>query len=200
MKIEGLKAGLVSGILGSMIFFIVFQPLLTKAGWVMNGLISIFFRNYTDSMYLTAAMKNTNAVTDDVISMLTGMIVGLIFSVSIVSYYVVFIEDKNKLNDYNVDTNRTKRKKRTIKYLWIIQTILVLIIAVMITTNLYKNLTSVKLIYKFEQDIVVLSEVLSQSELSKLKSQWAYMETKNDYNFIKIRINQLAEINNIELP
>lgn len=220
MKLENLKSGLISGVLGSTLFFVIFQPLLEKLSTLAINVVSLFVRNYSDSIYLSAATKNTELISTNILLFFFTLTIGII--IGTVSYLVTnfaqttkdikeldtkLVSNSNELpsrgkyeQSIEVRMNNLAKFQKKVKLFGIITVLLLTIFILSQYISLYKDVTSVRIIYEFEQQLAVLSPYIDTSQLGQLNHQWALMETKSDYELIKSTLDSIAHSKNIELP
>lgn len=204
MKINSsMKVGIISGVIGSMIFFIFFQPLLIYSGSILNKFISLFFTSFNDSIYIAAATRNSNASMSLVLSSIFGIIQGIV--IAFVLAAISFYKNNNSLEDTVITETEEKtvvkkssnRKLRILTYILVFYGIALVIFS---TVSFYNKTTSVKLIYSFEQDITILRAYVSDEKLIKISSEWGLMKTEEDYLAINNKLIELAKLNGVKLP
>lgn len=105
--------GITQGVVGSIIFYVIFQPILTYIGPFFGKVISLFFKTYSNSIYIDAATKNTNLYNSTVLTTIYGLILGIVCVGMLFAYDTAKKINRIYLSDHtsnDIKNNVSKKK------------------------------------------------------------------------------------------
>ncbi|OXB06359.1 hypothetical protein B0A81_13670 [Flavobacterium plurextorum] len=184
------KRSLLKSLFASSIFLIVLKPILEFLWAIIADFSKNTFFNLSDYLYKNAAYGQRNWID---FLVWTAIILGF-FLTSILkknSHKRIDVENINKDNQAKITAKRI-----IVKYSPIINIILFLPIIYFIMLA-YSDL---QLNTSFNQRLNIISPYIDSTQEKILKSKWALMKTKEDFERINTKLEEIAKENKIKLP
>lgn len=186
-KDENVKKGIYSGIIASMIMTIFIQPILKIIGGFGVKLITLFYTNFSNHIYITAAKGDINHFQYRLYTFFFGIVGGLF--TGLITYYL----DKN--------VKRKRKRERSLTKVKIFTYLLMFILTYSyLLTILYIDNTSFEMNIVFKQRLNAVAPYIDEQSRELILSKWALMESKMDYTYIVNNLRKVAGDNNIKLP
>lgn len=195
------KSGIIVGLITTIIFIYLLQPIL---GWVGERLLFVAYdlnHAYIDRIYAQAAMLTTQNY-----SFILFTVAAYIFGFSVFSASLLMLLPRqytqiiyNILNGVQKSGGKlplhyqSKIRRYTIGSIGILT-------FVWMTLDLSGNYLQLNLISTFNQDMRIISPYINDQQRSKIISEWSLMKGKSDYLVVYAQIDKIAKQNNIELP
>jgi hypothetical protein len=190
---SAITSGIVAGVVSSLLFGVLIQPLLSWAWSRLSPLLASYYSSYSDSIYISAALGQRNwvdvltysAVVAANLGILTGTMVILAFPRS---------RPTSAFRRFVTGTSRSALVTRVI--------IGIAMVCGMFSalSGGFRALADLQLTTTFEQRVSILAPYLSEQQEEVLYASWAMMTTRSDYEAIIGETQILADQYNIELP
>ncbi|MEQ1143357.1 hypothetical protein [Acinetobacter soli] len=195
--ILGILGTLIVGGLGSGVWEIVLKPLLSFVG---NGFINFLINkstNFSNEIYQSISMRSLDRFQAKIYSLM----VMFLATFSIFICLIAFSQGKKKFELVKEDIKQVDKqwifKDRKNFYCFI--TIYFLLASVPFVTYTYDGMKtefiSKKVIY-FEYLLKVNADVINDTDLKKIESQFAQIKSSEDYIKIIKKLENLAFVNN----
>jgi hypothetical protein len=214
-KDKEIRKGIISSIIASLIFLIFFQPILNSLWTILSRLSENTYSGYIDNVYKNAALGHRNWIDYLSLNFLFGFLFVLITALLIrFRRKIIFIQqkikyqsisDENEKQQYHNKINKgyrnrtlfyIKHGKKIVVFTYLYQTFIFLVFA----DTLFKAYVDLQLNASFEQRLVVLAPNIDDQQEEVLRSQWASMTSRKDYEVFNKNFEQLANLKNVELP
>ncbi|KAF0107134.1 MAG: hypothetical protein FD146_1975 [Anaerolineaceae bacterium] len=189
LKDVNFRKDILAGIISSLIFLILFQPLVRGLGQLLQPLGEKFFTGFSNSLYSNAALGHRNYL--EVVAFETGVSTFFGLSFGFFTGYLsrnrfLKIKEKNK-------QHITIVLKIGMAICWLMLTFGIIASSMLFFSDLQMNTS-------FEQRLAVVVPYLSEQEEEELRAKWASMQTRDDYEKINLILQEYAETYQIELP
>ncbi|MEH0086349.1 hypothetical protein V6233_22960 [Vibrio antiquarius] len=188
------RKSLIVSVVASVLVILFVQPFLNFSGDMIQWVLSKTAVIMSDSIYKDAAL----GMREKFSFLLLIMVFQLIFMVLLSSLYKKFFRTTSpqssidELSDVE-KVNRTKKRKIISFFTGFTSVILVFWLGGMQYVGFQMNAS-------FSQRVTILSPYISEQDVKVLKSEWAQMQSREDYEAINEKILSVAESNNIVLP
>ncbi|EKF9197624.1 hypothetical protein O1B20_003579 [Vibrio cholerae] len=188
------RKSLIVSVVASVLVILFVQPFLTFSGDMIQWILSKTAVIMSDSIYKDAAL----GMREKYSFLLLIMVFQLIFMVLLSSLYRKFFRTTSpqssidELSDVE-KLNRTKKRKIISFFTGFTSVILVFWLGGMQYVGFQMNAS-------FSQRVAILSPYISEQDVKVLKSEWAQMQSREDYEAINEKILSVAKSNNIVLP
>jgi hypothetical protein len=208
---KNLKSGILSSLIGTLIFLILLKP-LGNFLWNLVKLISAkWYYGFSNSIYSNAALGHRNWIDVYLIILGSTIIMGIYFlGLRLLKDKIEEIsirEAKSDQEKKKLLLNREKSLRRIrwrIKYLskpiYYFSYVYFFLFLVANLNLMFKTYTDLQLNTSFNQRLDVLAPYIESKDYSMLKSKWALMKSREDYELIISETDELALKNNIKLP
>lgn len=218
---KGLTIGIITSIVGSFLFAFL-EPLLRLLWNLLTTQTYSFYSSFVDKVYIAAAKDFANSLLPIIyLSVLTILICILVWShfyfirktkETLNSYVTKKLNSNNKTKEDNElleEISRNNRVRKPFNYnsfkkeiLWVksYNIILFVVLIIISFTTFFKASVSLDLRTTFNQRIDIISPYIEDIKVKKLKSQWASMKNKKDFEEINKSIEEIAITNNLVLP
>lgn len=214
MKDPDFKKRLLTSVIASAIVLIFIKPILEIVWNIIRELSSKSYSGFIDKIYKNAAQGPTNGV--DLINF--ALIVSIYFF--IISAAILFLKIRLEKYLYKAQTDSksqeelekflTKRREKTeksirfytrnAKKILVSLTIYSLIPFVLFFVLYFGTFAELQLNTSFNQRLNAVAPYISAQDLLFLKSKWALMKNRNDFEIINTEIEAIAVSNNLDLP
>jgi uncharacterized membrane protein YfcA len=180
---------ILAGIISALIFLILFQPIINALDRAIPIMGSNVLSNLSNMLYKNAALGHRNYV--DVmlfltfISIVIGAMVGALISLLI----------RKKIS--KIDERKTSKIQ---KFLTITLIVLLIYFLVDSTWSAILIMSDLQMNTSFEQRINVLAPYITEQQEKELRSSWALMQRRIDYEKINKTMNFFSQQYDIELP
>ncbi|HCG6123075.1 TPA: hypothetical protein NJ077_004590 [Vibrio parahaemolyticus] len=188
------RKSLIVSVVASVLVILFVQPFLNFSGDMIQWVLSKTAVIMSDSIYKDAAL----GMREKFSFLLLIMVFQLIFMVLLSSLYRKFFRTTSpqssidELSDVE-KVNRTNKRKIISFFTGFTSVILVFWLGGMQYVGFQMNAS-------FSQRVTILSPYISEQDVKVLKSEWAQMQSREDYEAINEKILSVAESNNIVLP
>jgi len=178
--------GIITGVVASLIVITLIQPILRLAWSATLTLGSRFLQSYVDSIYASAALGHRNYVDVILLMVMFSIISGTLLGMTSILTRRIFKPERRP----------HKPGKRHLLLFWLC-IVLFHISAVVAVVRPYADL---QLNTSFQQRVKVLAPKLTDLEQEELEAAWASMQTRADYEVLRLRLEKKAEEFGITLP
>lgn len=185
--------GVVSSLIASAIFLYFLDPLIQFLWGLITNSYANHFENYTNSVFLMAA-KNYS------VDFLSGIILALIPFGFCVMFIVFTIDMTISTYKYHKNNPQDKSKK---KFHLIFNCVFMLFIFLYYLPSIpafYKPVAASGVNTIFNQRLNAIAPYIEPIEEKRLRSSWALMKNKEDYDNINKRLEEFAKNAQIQLP
>ena len=214
-KDKEIRKGIISSIIASLIFLIFFQPILGFIWEVVTKISMRTYSGYMDNIYKNAALGQRNWL-----GYLTLLFFLLVVFTLIMTRLLRFRkmlsrlyedvkldsfenqEDKEKyLEDKWERINKritpiVKHHKKIKVFLFLYQICILLFFC----DTIFKAYADLQLNTSFNQRLTVIAPYIEAQKEEELKSKWASMKTRKDYENINLNMENIAKSANVILP
>jgi hypothetical protein len=183
MNSQGIKIGIISGIVSSLIVIIFIQPILGFTWNVIIGISSQVHHGYVDRIYRNAAVGDRNVI---------GHLTALYLFMSLPLAGTVFllrakVSVPPKLTAVN-------RSLDAILISTCVVTVILMLAAFALSVGIMEISSS------FNQRLTVLAPAISDAEYKTFRARWANMRSEADYNAIVANMEARAKELGVTLP
>lgn len=185
-KDPNIRKGVIPSVIASLIVIFCIQPILRFVWSAMLTLGTSFLQRYIDSIYASAALGHRNYIDVMLLMAMLSLFSGISIGMAIGLMRRILWKEHHP----------RKPGKRHILYVWL-WIILFHAVAIIFVVRPYADL---QLNTSFQQRLKVLAPILEDLELKELEAAWASMQTREDYEAIKMRLEKTAEAHSITLP
>lgn len=189
------KAGIVSGLIATIIFSYFLQPVLDWVSGIVVKILTITSTAFLDRLYAQAA----HLQTQDYAFVFWGMVL-IMFSVATFSagiFRLVGVDSYKKLAHAVIPNRSTNYSTMAYR---IISGILFLLLSAFGIIFLTANYVQLRTISSFQQHMKVIAPYISESEEKMIYSRWSLMKSHADYEAIYSVIRSTAKDHNVVLP
>lgn len=189
MADTNMKTSIIVSVISSMIVLVFVRPILDLGWKLLSWGSASLYLDFLNSVYRNAALGQRDWLS--VLLLLIVLSVALGISIAILTLPILrrLQEKKEKKGD-----NVFPKTKRVMKYIiWIVFMFAVICLIVYAYADLQLNTS-------FQQRLAVLSPKIGDLETKNLLASWALMESREDYENITLRMEEVAEKYKIKLP
>jgi hypothetical protein len=180
--------GLISSLIGSILFSIFFQPILNVVSDGIVSIINFFYRGYIDNLYREASGNPSELLLALIFyTTVTGPIIIL------ASVAIMFYQSNYKKQG---ESNGKEQNRLSVYVIFVI----ILVFLVMTAITIAGPTISVGLHSRFQRQIMALDPVISDQERKEMFGMWAEMKSKSDYDQIQSALKDLSNKYHRELP
>lgn len=214
-KDKEIRKGIISSIIASVIFLILFQPLIQLFWDVLTKVSKNTYSGYLDRVYKNAALGQRNWI--DFITLFMILYAFILYLITLSLRLRLKLTDLKRAAKFkNITTEEEKRtyigkeKLRTnkrvtflLKNSKIISSFTYLgqiVVIVLIVDTIFRAYIDLQLNASFNQRVTVISPYIDIQQEKILKSQWAQMESRKDYEEVNSLLEELAKNKNVKLP
>lgn len=209
-----INKGILTSLIGSIIFMIFLQPIMVFI-WSFLKIISYnTYSSIVDSMYLNAALGQRNWLD---FSVWTFLLIVAFFVLlndtakakSVIDRHENEIKmdtlEKDELNKF-LDAKFAKRKKEIIKSINFLKLFIrfkypyLITGIILIMYFIFSAFTDLQLNTNFNQRLNAVAPYIDDKEIKILKSKWATMKNRSDFELINNQFENIAIENKIQLP
>jgi hypothetical protein len=190
LKSTEFRRDIVAGIISSLIFLILFQPIINFLGVLVQSISNGLLSGLSNSIYSNAALGQRNYIDVIFFSLIISIYFGTAtgwLSANILKKKIETSEKTNLLKKFR------KSLMSIIIILFIIISVYLLRLGILMVSDLQLNTS-------FEQRTTVLAPLLTDQQEEELRSSWASMKNRDDYEKINKTMDTYAQQYNIELP
>jgi hypothetical protein len=188
MNNNGWKAGILIGVISSLLVAYLIQPILGLVWNLVMRLGGLVHQGYVDRIYSHAAIAERN---------LTGQLTLLILIFFINSFLLYVLYSAAFRNSVEYSVRIPLPTGRFVKTFFVGSALLfwtVLLVAFSITNG------TMEISASFTQRLTVLAPEISDSEYKVLRARWASMRGKSDYDALVVTMDKRANELGITLP
>ncbi len=203
-KDKDFRKSILASVIASILFIIFFQPILTFF-WNICRILSIkFYENYIDSVYLNAALGQRNWI--DLIllgSLALAICLSAFAAITSVNSKIGQLSSEELTPQKQTPEKKVYKLEESLKRIKKIRIILyVLSPFLMLTTLLIvvDSFVDLQLNTSFNQKINAIAPYITDQEEKILKSHWALMESRQDYELVNKNFQELAIKYKAKLP
>lgn len=178
------------GIISSVLFLYLFQPILDFIGDLFLELLSYTGSKYSDDFYSKIAHLELLDFSFYWIAIIFGGVAFAAGAISLRGFVGLF-----RKNDFSKKESDDKNKKQRIAF-YLLNIFFSIFIILFLSTKVYQ----LKLISSFKQHMRVIAPYITEQTEEELYSQWSLMSNSNDYDAIYFRLRLIASKNQLELP
>jgi hypothetical protein len=193
MNSQGIKTGIISGVIGSLIVIIFIQPILSFTWNAVIGISSQVHHGYVDHIYRNAALGDRN-----LIGHLTALYVIMIFPLGGVFFMLRWQVNAPNFTAVgrflNAMLGFVDRYSNPILSLTCLTTAIVMLVGVSLSVGTMEISSS------FNQRLTVLTPGISDAEYETFRARWANMRSETDYNAIVANMEARAKELGVTLP
>jgi len=171
----------ILGAFGSGLWFYIIHPLFRYSSDVILKIITFGFSSFEKNIYMEIAKGYHEATILEILGLFTGFIVGVVFS-----SILIFIKDLTKKTIYL--PNIPKKQFLVILFL-------VFVSIFMLFSCFRSSYINDKITY-YEQLYDTISPHIDEENRIMIKSEFAQIRTKEDYNRIINNLIEIADMNN----
>jgi len=194
--------GITTGIIASIIFTAIFQPLLYFLGDSFIALVSKFSTNFNDSIYKSAATSSIDWIIIDIYSK-----IALLFALGLGIFAGTVSSLINKYKSITTHENQADSSQKDIKKIYrkfsLTSTFVIILIGFFtfkLQINYNKAVHSQELIEAYTIRTAIIAPYIDEKERLLIHSKWVQMKSEQDYIKINKDIEKLAALENIILP
>jgi len=184
--------GVTSSLFASLLFLYFLDPILKFVGYLVLNVGASIFESYIDRLVRQASLMSG---PDPAFSVLL-LLIGTTWFLSIIAtLYMVFKESK-RLSSIKLKTSKILDNKKFFNSIVIILSIGLTITSFML---IFGTAHQKKIITSFDQHLVAIAPYTTEQNIISLKSRFAQMESRADYNKIYAELETIAKKNNVKL-
>ena len=176
------------GVISSLLVVFLVQPLLLWLWEISLNLGHAVYSQWEDSLYSNAAYGHRDHAANLLLSLACGAVVGLVFGPIM------------QLASLRRSSSRSSTSPILRQYVLAACVGVMLGIAVVLVNISIRAFTDQRLNMSFAQRIAVLAPVVSDQTVEELRSDWASMTSKRDYDVLNAKMDRIAKENDITLP
>lgn len=215
LKDKEIRKGIISSIIASLIFLIFFQPILGFIWNILTKISIITYTGYIDNIYKNAALGQRNWLGFLILFFFLSLIFTLItiflmqFRAKLSRLYkdkeldliekeedkLKFLKDKQQSVSKIIAPLVNHYNKFKI-FFFIYQTLILLFFG----DTLFKAYADLQLNTSFNQRLTVIAPYIETQKEEELKSSWASMKTRKDFDELNNTIENIAKSSNVKLP
>lgn len=180
------------GIISSLLFLYLFQPILDFIGKNLINILSYCGAKYSDDFYSKIShleLIDFSFYWIVIVFWIIGVSTGRIFMKGFISLF----KKEETLEDS--DHSKTKTKLQQFAF-YCLNLFISIFIIFFLSTKIYQ----LKLITSFNQHMRIVAPYVSEQAEEELYSQWSLMNKAEDYTTVYEKLNSIASRNNITLP
>ena len=195
---------IVIGLISTMLFLYVLQPLLELIGNFSISVASSISSVYVDKIYSQIAHLEIMNY-----GYFFYMLFVSCFSIVTIAITVTLWKEESKnliteTKDHALDQDellkleskrQPKRRNKKIRF-----TVISSVITVLSITTISTKTYQLSLLSSFKQHLRIVAPYIDEQKEEKILSDWSLMQSKTDYISIYVKLNEIAKDNNIELP
>lgn len=181
------------GIISSILFLYLFQPILDFIGRVFLDFLSYTGSKYSNDFYSKIAHLELFDFSFYWIAIIFT-IVGYLFGETSIKGFISLFQKKGSLTEKKDNNTNTKKQQHAPFYF--LNLIACIFIIIFLSTKVYQ----LKLITSFKQHMRIVAPYISEQVEEELYSQWSLMDKAEDYEAVNQRLNSIASQNKITLP
>jgi uncharacterized Tic20 family protein len=184
------NTGIFIGLISTMIFIYLLQPILEFLGNLVVKVGSKVSENYVDKIFTQISHLELMDFG------FLFFVVSLTFGGMIMAASTVYIwkRDNDSEEEEKDEKDYTSVKRKIPMTIMLIISLVIYI--VVISTKAYQ----LSLITSFKQHLRIISPYITTQEEKILLSEWSLIGSKNDYDLVYFKLNNVAKKNKIELP
>jgi hypothetical protein len=183
-----IRVGIISGLIGTMIFMYFLDPIIRAFGEGVLYISQYVATGLLDSLYKKCALGVAQDPALSTLSFLTGIVAGLC---------VGFVSTVFRKNSQEEGEDERRKSTKSIKRLVII---LAFIAPIMLTSHLWTMFFQYEVVTSYNQHIKILAPYMSTGQQTLFHSEFASIQTEDDYKKLYLKLNSVAKNNNITLP
>ena len=188
------KGAIIAGLIASIIFLYLLNPLLKFISIILFKFFSIFSKSLVNQIFQQISHLETQDYSFFILSII------LIPTLSFITIFNIFLCKKIFSKRDKLKEKTTKKVSISLKKTALISLTLNIILILLLITVLSSNFTQLSLISSFKRHFRIIEPYISDQEEEQILSDWSLMKTKDDYDKIYIQIHSIAVNNNIILP
>lgn len=210
-----IKKGVIASLIATLIFIVVFEPLMNIIWKILNKTSIVIYSRFLDSIYKYAAYGHKNDIDFTLV-----FFVLLLFFMSFFALLMIrslirkerkekqildSIKDpaeKLKIMSERLEKTILKRKRFNLfdKYFMKISVVVLIISFFTFSLYLFKCNADLRLNTTFNQRVNAIAPFIDKHNKEILISNWALMESKENYLDIMKTIDSIATSKNLTLP
>jgi hypothetical protein len=177
------KAGILIGIIASILFIYFIDPILSFIGRVFLGVAAFLQLKYLDRLYSEIAVRNMDySYLLHIYICVAGIMVSLVMII-----YLIF----KKYNIVNKPKSSLKTQDDT--FIFIIKILCFFSIATLMMLFMVDGYIRLETSSSFHQHMTILSPHMTDKENKELLAQFASMSSKKDYDGLIAKVNYIAK-------
>jgi len=194
MNSQGIKIGIISGVISSLIVIIFIQPIMSFTWHAVIGISSQVHHGYVDGIYRNAALGDRN-----LIGHLTALYVIMIFGLGGGAFFLLRWQAKPSNSTaggrfLNAIFGIVDRSSNAILSFVCLMTAIVMLVGVSLSVGIMEISSS------FNQRLAVLAPAISDAEYKTFRARWANMRSEADYNAIVANMEARSKELEVTLP
>jgi len=186
------NTGIFVGLISTMIFIYLLQPILEFVG---NSVVNI--GSYIGATYVDKIFSQVSHLELMDFGFFFFAVMSLVLT-AFVSLSVILVWKKDKAKSENED--KPKERKASFIYNKILVTFILFVIFTIFVTSISTKAYQLSLITSFKQHLRIVSPYITTQEEKKILSNWSLIRTKEDYELVYSQLESIAAKQNLELP
>jgi len=182
------------GIISSILFLYLFQPILDFIGENLINLFSYTGAKYSDDFYSKLSHLELLDFSFYWIAIVFG-IIGVSAGKIFIKGFISLFKKEEVLAEEDSDNLKTKTKVQQIIF-YCLNLLISIFMIFFLSTKIYQ----LKLITSFKQHMKIVAPYISEQAEEELYSQWSLMNKAKDYTTVYQQLNSIASQNKITLP
>lgn len=180
------RTSVIAGVISSLLFVLLVQPLVIWSWNRISPIVSSVYSGYVDSIYKSAALGHRHWVSVIIYSLMNGLIVGIMAGL-----ITAIVTPKSW---WRIDkSSKTPRRLKTRRFLRLglyVSFFLMIVSSFMSVSRAYIDL---QLNTSFEQRLNILAPSISDQVEEEIRSQWASMLDRSDYDELNFEMDNYAK-------
>ncbi len=187
-----IKRNIIVSVSSTILVLVFIKPILNLGWKFLSWCSTNFYQNFLNGVYKNAALGQRDWVSVILLSIVVSAVMGISIGTLIRPIFRKLQKIKEKKRD-----NIFRKIRRIIICLSYIISIGLIFLLICLAVFVYADL---QLNTSFQQRLAVLCPKIGDLETKNLQASWALMESREDYENIILRMQELAEKNRIKLP
>ncbi|MBO9492033.1 hypothetical protein J7384_16855 [Endozoicomonas sp. G2_1] len=182
------KTAIAVSIISTIVFLYILQPLLEFIGVAFISFASYINTSYVDKIYAQIShleLLNYGLFFYTVFS-------SCLISVLLTTIFALWKKEKTTSEDETENNKKSPKLKRLTALALVITTLFIL----SISTRIYQF----SILTSFKQHFRIIAAYIPEQEEENILSQWSLMQSKEDYELVQKKIENIAKDNGIKLP
>ncbi|AZN43389.1 hypothetical protein [Paenibacillus albus] len=191
-KDKATKTAIYTGIISSAIFLLFFQPILENLSKATYSVASNSFKGFLNSVIQSCAIGFNESFSFHTETVLFSLFLGIG-----VGAIMIFSRNLRRKLNPEIDDKQIKVSSKTMSRLSLI---LLLFSILGITFSLVSSFMEHMIISVHQQQMAIIAPYIDEQSEEELRSEWAQMQTKADFDNFNDKISKIAKDNKIKIP